>query len=150
MTAAEIIERAREDGLELSLSGEGNLDIIGDEGIIDTWIGIIKENKGAILAELKQPPHETCTKRDVTLQPRYTVTVTDATTDPVLVKVTIAGLASFDLAIPLAKYDGMAIIDAIERYSASAALSPDLATYPLTDENERVVELPDEQERRAA
>jgi hypothetical protein len=148
MTAAEIMERAREDGLELSVSEDGNLDLIGDEEILDTWIGIIKENKPAILAELKRPV--TDVTRYVTPYPRYTVTVTDATTDPVLVQVTIDGLASFDLASPLAKYDGMAIIDAIERYSPVDAFSDEVALSALADENERIVGLPDERQREAA
>ncbi|MBN9125700.1 MAG: hypothetical protein BGO99_13830 [Nitrosospira sp. 56-18] len=151
MKAQAIVDTATSDGLTLSIVGD-NIKIDGDQEVIKRWIGIIKENKAAILAELKRPvtPHETLTKRDVTLHPRYTVTVTDATTDPVLVQVTIDGLATFDLAIPLAKYDGMAIIDAIERYSPVDAFSDEVALSAFYDENERIVELPDEQEREAA
>jgi hypothetical protein len=113
MKAQAIIDTATADGLTLSIVGD-NIKIDGDQEVIKRWIGTIKENKAAILDELKQP---------VTLHPRYTVTVPDATVDPVLVQVTIAGLASFDMTIPLAKYDGMAIIDAIERYSNALELA---------------------------
>jgi hypothetical protein len=134
MNPAEIIERAREDGLELSISEDGNLDIVGDEEIVAAWIGIIKENKAAILAELKQP---------VTLHPRYTVTVPDATTDPVLIQVTINGLATFELAIPLAKYDPFAIMDAMDHHSPMAALANNVAIPVPEHENERTVGLLD-------
>jgi hypothetical protein len=145
MKPAEIIERAREDGLELSISEDGKLDVVGDEEIVAAWIGIIKENKAAILDELKQPVtlHEASRNVHETLPSRYIVTVPDATVDPVLVQVTIAGLATFDLAIPLAKYDGMAIIDAIERYSHLAAFSDDVAIPVPAHENERPVGLLD-------
>jgi hypothetical protein len=108
----------------------------------------IRENKAALLAELKRPVTDVTVTSP--LQPRYTVTVSDATTDPVLVQVTIDGLATFDLAIPLAKYDGMAIIDAIEPYSPIDAFSDEVALRALADGNERIVGLPDAQEREAA
>jgi hypothetical protein len=147
MSAKELISHLQAEGFSLACEDQRLL-ISPADRLTDELKQTIRENKQAILAELKQPV--TDVTRYVTPQPRYTVTVTDATTDPVLVQVTIDGLATFDLTIPLAKYDGMAIIDAIERCSLVAALSPDLATHTLTDENERIVELPDEQEREAA
>jgi hypothetical protein len=144
---SDLMNQITADGLTLSISEDGNLEIVGNQSVVDSWLDTIKENKAAILEELTSNALRTVT---VTPQPRYTVTVEDATTDPVLVQVTINGLATFDLAIPLAKYDPFAIIDAMEHNSPMAALSSNLATTPLADENERTVGLPDEQEREAA
>jgi hypothetical protein len=151
MKAQAIIDTATADGLTLSIVGD-NIKIDGDQEVIKRWIGTIKENKAAILAELKQPVtlHEASRNVHETLPSRYIVTVEDATTDPVLIHVTIQGLATFDLEVPKAKYDGLAIIDAIERYSPVAAFSDNLATTQLADENERTVKLPANQEREAA
>ena len=52
---------------------------------------------------------------------RYSVTVTDASTDPVLVEVTIAGQASFTLEIPHKFYDGLALLELLEHHNAQAA-----------------------------
>jgi hypothetical protein len=147
-----LIEQMIADGLTLSISEDGNLDVIGDQEVINRWIGTIKENKAAILAELKQPVTLQEASRNVheTLRSRYIVTVRDATTDPVLVQVTINGLASFDLAIPLAKYDPFAIMDAMDHHSPMAALARNVAIPVPAHENVRTVGLPDEHEREAA
>jgi len=47
----------------------------------------------------------------------YAILVTDATTDPVLVKVGIKGIGAFDMAIPKAHYDGVALLEVLEQYS---------------------------------
>jgi hypothetical protein len=146
MKAQAIIDTATADGLTLSIVGD-NIKIDGDQEVINRWIGTIKENKAAILDELTSNALRTVT---VTPQHRYTVTVKDATTDPVLIQVTINGLATFDLAIPLAKYDPFAIMDAMEHHSPMAALARDVAIPVPEHENERTVELPDESEREAA
>ena len=73
--------------------------------MVNSWIETIRENKSAILAELNPDNRN------------YSVIVTDASTDPVLVQVSIKGLASFDLAIPKAYYDGIALLEVLERYS---------------------------------
>ena len=106
---------------------------------------VIKENKSAILAELISTQtigvqtvstHDPVTVTEgisssvlpievSNLQAhsdcRYSVTVTDASTDPVLVEVTIQGLASFTMEIPHAHYDGIALLQVIEQHSAQAA-----------------------------
>ncbi len=102
MKASQIIQCLTTDGLTLSVSGDGNLKILGDQDKIDNWIETIRENKSAILAELKPEAR------------KYSVTVTDASTDPVLIRVLIKGLASFELAIPQAYYDGIALLEVLE------------------------------------
>ncbi|PTR14462.1 hypothetical protein C8R31_106135 [Nitrosospira sp. Nsp2] len=48
-----ILERLAEDGIELSVSEDGNLDIVGDTNAVNSWLPAIKENKSTILSELK-------------------------------------------------------------------------------------------------
>lgn len=49
---------------------------------------------------------------------KYSISVTDASTDPVLATVMIRGLAAFDMEIPKDRYDGMAILEMLESYTA--------------------------------
>jgi len=48
---------------------------------------------------------------------RYAMYAGDASTDPVIVTVCIRGGATFELEIPYEKYDGMALLEFIERKS---------------------------------
>lgn len=114
MNAREIIQYAAEDGLTLSLLN-GNIDIEGDEEKIDAWLEDIKENKPAILAELRDQH----VRKELGADPerKYSVLVTDTSTDPVLVKVGIRGIGTFDMAIPKAHYDGVALLEVLEQYS---------------------------------
>ncbi len=52
----------------------------------------------------------------------YAILVTDATTDPVLVKVGIKGIDTFDMAIPHEHYDGVALLEVIEQFSEDVQL----------------------------
>ena len=49
---------------------------------------------------------------------KYSLTCTDASTDPVLVEVTIAGQASFTLQIPKRFYNGIALLELLEKHNA--------------------------------
>lgn len=48
---------------------------------------------------------------------RYAVLVTDASTDPVVVAVGIREIATFEMEIPHKYYDGMALLELIEKHS---------------------------------
>jgi len=48
---------------------------------------------------------------------RYAVLVTDASTDPVVVAVGIREIATFEMEIPHKYYDGMALLELIEKLS---------------------------------
>lgn len=48
-------------------------------------------------------------------QHKYRVTVTDASTDPVIIDIAIRGVAQFKMEIPKEKYDGVSILEIIER-----------------------------------
>ena len=142
-----ILERLAADGLTLSVSPEGNIDIIGDQNMVNSWIRTIRENKAAILSELQSRRILQELANDS--GKKYFVIVTDASTDPVLVKVAIRGLAIFDMQIPHAYYDGIALIEAIEQYSAEAALKLVVNTFPSPNVLERSHGFPDKQERAA-
>ena len=122
MKATSILEYMTADGLRLSIADDGNLEIMGDQNTIDGWLETIRENKAAILAELEsrnaqQSFNEHSDNR------RYSVVVTDVSTDPVLAEVTIHGLASFTMEIPRARYDGVALLQVIEQYSLDTAVT---------------------------
>ena len=187
MKPAEIMERATKDGLAITVSNDGNIEMIGDEEAVNNWIETIRENKAAILAELEpmqdlhpckvftpslgnaacnvsvtpevtQQPFNECStdvqhneisafSRTVSdtqpinneldtdcLQAPYkplaspsqtqsggkysvSVIVTDASTDPVRLSVSINGLGSLDMEIPKARYDGIAILELMELHS---------------------------------
>lgn len=114
MTPAEIIEQVSADGIALSVSPDGNLKILGDEEKIDAWLEVIRENKPAILAELW---HQQFLRELADSGRKYAILVTDASTDPVRVKVGIRGIGTFDMAIPKAHYDGLALLEVLEQYS---------------------------------
>jgi len=52
MSPKEIIEQCTENGLTLTVTDDGNLDVVGSQDWIDIWAPILRENKAAILAEL--------------------------------------------------------------------------------------------------
>ena len=139
MSPTEIIEQCTDNGLTLTITDDGNLNVLGSQDWIDIWSPILRENKSAILAEL-DTSGKSCQRQNLpsseplqdlhpleatpVQQPlnerstdKYSVIVKDASTDPVLVKVTIKGLASFDLGIPQAYYDGIALLEVLERYA---------------------------------
>jgi hypothetical protein len=149
MKVTSILEYMTADGLSLSIADDGDIEIDGDQNTIEGWLETIRENKAAILAELKgasvqQPFNERSDSR------KYSVVVTDASTDPVLVEVTIHGLASFTMEIPHDHYDGVALLQVIEQHSAEAASNLIGDTQPSTIAKEGSQEHPGGPARRAA
>ena len=184
MSPKEIIEQCTENGLTLSITDDGNLDVVGSQDWIDIWSPILRENKSAILAELgtsgkscqrqNKPsieplawmpplapvPPLACNVSvtpEVAQQPfnecstavydasamrthsdgRYSATVTDASTDPVLVEVTIAGQASFTLEIPKAYYDGLALLELLEKHNETHSVISGLSQETQGIDNRR-------------
>lgn len=148
----DILERIAADGVELSVSEDGELEIIGEESAVDKWMDSIRENKVGILAELNSGFSATVSKTSqkyselesgvascdstvtVTGKPpkpapalesekklstdsKYSLTVTDDTTDPVIVLVEINGLGSICLEIPKINYDGIALLQVLEEFN---------------------------------
>jgi len=186
MNPKEIINQCSENGLTLTITEDGNLDVVGSQDWIDIWSSILRENKSAILAELtgnatpsasatpSMGAHEPCNVSvtfPVTQQPlnecltddeqkpinnalatdnlqapykpltspsetfpvtpdanalqahsdgKYSINCTDASADPVLVELTIAGQTSFTLQIPQKYYDGLALLELLEQHNAQA------------------------------
>jgi hypothetical protein len=112
--SASILERLAEDGIELSVLEDGQLDIVGDTDAVNSWLPVIKENKSIILFELRGPRILQMLSADP--EKKYAVLVQDATSDPVRVTVGIRGLATFDMSIPRARYDGIALLDLMDSH----------------------------------
>jgi hypothetical protein len=119
MKPALIIEQIAADGLTLSVSEDGNLKLVGDESAVNLWLKTIREYKSELLAELQAK--------------KYVIRVTDASTDPVIVNVSIKGIGNFDMAIPHAHYDGVALLEVVEQHSLEAEGKTGSNVYPLPD-----------------
>lgn len=125
MKPSEVLEMALTDGLTLSISTAEKIKIIGDQSIIDEWLPLIREHKTGIIVLLKQEMKQKKVLEMLAADPakKYAVLVGDVTTDPVRVMVGIRGIAVFDLNIPHAHYDGIALLEVIEQHSTEIALS---------------------------
>ncbi|SCY74902.1 hypothetical protein SAMN05216420_11638 [Nitrosospira sp. Nl5] len=142
-----ILERLTADGLTLSVSPEGNIDIIGDQAVIDNWLETIRENKPAILFELRDQRVLAMLKHEP--EKKYAILCNDASTDPVLVTIGIRGKGTFDMQIPKVNYDGLALLQVIEQYSTESELKIVGEANPSTTAKERSLGLPDEQRKVA-
>jgi hypothetical protein len=150
MSPAEITERSARDGLALSIATDGNIKITGDPSIIDKWLPLIRENKSGIIVLLQSEQRQQRVEDMLTGNPelKYAVLVDDATTDPVLVTVGVRRLAIFNLEIPLAHYDGPALLQIIEEHSMQKR--EESSTRASTEGRMPSLSLPDEPHRRAA
>lgn len=119
MTPVEIIEQATVEGVILALSSVGTLTATGDQSAVDRWLPTIRDNKPSILCELHRERRRTKVLAMLGAVPgtRYAVHVADASTDPVVVAVGIREIATFELEIPHQYYDGMALLELIEKHS---------------------------------
>ena len=119
MTATEIIDAAFFDGVQISLSEDGKVLCTGEKSAIAEWTPILREHKAGILSELRRKNRHS---KVLTLLSgrQYAVLVEDAKTNPVICTVAIRGLATFDLAIPHKFYDGMALLELVEKHSVGA------------------------------
>jgi hypothetical protein len=118
MKSTSIIECAAEDGLILTVSPDGKIKVNGDQNKINEWIETIRENKAAILAELEATAVQQMFNDRSASDPsrEYTVAATNTSTDPVLITVSISGLATFDMSIPRARYDGIALLELMDNH----------------------------------
>src|SRR5687768_6576135 len=130
MSPSDIIDLAAADGVALTICSDGTMKAVGDQDIIAEWLPLIREHKSAIVELLKQGLRHQRALKMLESEPGkiYAVIVDDATCDPVVATIAIHGLAVFDLHIPLAHYDGLALLEVIEQHSKEK-ISGD--TYPL-------------------
>ncbi len=115
MTPVEIIEQTTVDGVILALSPAGTITATGDQTAVDKWLPTIRDNKPSILCELQRERRRA--KVLALLEgKRFALFVDDDKTDPVIATVGIREVATFELAIPRHSYDGMVLLELIEKH----------------------------------
>ncbi len=115
MTPVEIIEQATVDGVILALSPAGTITATGDQTAVDKWLPTIRDNKPSILCELQRERRRA--KVQALLEgKRFALFVDNDKTDPVIAAVAIRDVATFELAIPRHSYDGMVLLELIEKH----------------------------------
>jgi len=115
MNPSEIIEQATVEGVNLALSPAGTITATGDQSAVDRWLPVIRDNKPSILCELQRERRRT--KVLAMLEgKRFAVLVDNDKTDPVIATVGIRDVATFELAIPSHSYDGMVLLELIEKH----------------------------------
>jgi hypothetical protein len=123
MTPEEILERATVEGVSVALSSTETVRVTGDQAAVDRWLPFIREHKPNILNELHRQRRRTEVLALLEASPdtRYAVYVEDATTDPVLVAVGVRNIATFEMEIPQKYYDGMELLELIEKQTGEHA-----------------------------
>lgn len=124
MTPEEIIIASAEDGVRITLSGADELKAGGNQVAINAWLPILREHKFALIDELHRQRRRA--KVLALLRPgqKYAIYVEDETRSPVQVAVAIAGLASFELEIPKQYYNGVALLELIEKHASDTRSEP--------------------------
>ena len=115
MTPAEIIEFVAEEGVVLAISTTGHIKATGDQAVIDKWLPTIRNNKADILYEL-QREYRRSKVLALLEEKHFGLFVDDDKTDPVIAAVGIRDLATFELAIPRHAYNGMVLLELIEKH----------------------------------
>ncbi len=136
MTPAAIIKKAQADGVMLVLSATGTIKAAGSSEAVNRWLPVIRERKAELLDELRAandgayealPDAAAEGRRQRVLAMlresptvRYAVvTDTDSDPDAVIVALAIRGRATCELLIPRDRYDGVLLLDLIERHSGT-------------------------------
>lgn len=133
MTPAAIIKGAMADGVNLVLSPAGSIKARGEGAAVYRWLPVIREHKPGIVMALRdtgdvepQPDPATEARRQRVLamlgeQPgiKYAVVVDDPDTDPVILALAIRDRATCELRIPRDRYDGVLLLDLIDRHGGT-------------------------------
>lgn len=115
MNALQIIQSCDFDGVRLALTPEGGLHYSGDPAAISEWLPILRKHKAEILRELRHA------KVLAMLGNRkYAVLVEDDHTDPVIATCGIRGIATFELSVPKHSYNGMVLLELLEKHSTES------------------------------
>lgn len=117
MSPAEILERATVEGVSVALSSTGTIKVTGDQLVVDKWLPLIRDHKPSILRELHRElrREKVLALLEAEADKRYAIYVADASTDPVVVAVGVRNIATFELEIPLKYYDGMELLELVEK-----------------------------------
>ena len=121
MNTAEIIDQATWDGLTLTVDN-GKLRYAGVDAVVAEWLPVLREHKAAIVAELDRERRH-AKVRAMLGDGRYAVLVENETTDPVIATCAIREVASFELAIPHHSYDGLILLELIEKQAECREVS---------------------------
>ena len=118
MSPAEILERATVEGVSVMLSSMDTIRVTGDQSAVDRWLPTIRDNKPSILRELQRElrREKVLALLEAQADKRYAIYVADASTDPVVVAVGVRNIATFEMEIPLKYYDGMELLELVEKY----------------------------------
>ncbi|HUX90825.1 MAG TPA: hypothetical protein VMV48_09070 [Gallionellaceae bacterium] len=115
MNTAELIEQATAEEVILALSPSGTIKATGDQSAVDRWLPVIRDNKPGILCELQRERRRA--KVLAMLEGKHIALFVDNDkTDPVIATVGIRDVATFELAIPRHSYDGMVLLELIEKH----------------------------------
>lgn len=136
MTPEEIIHQTTFEELILTLADDGNIKVVGDQSIIDKWLPLLREHKTGIVELLRIELKQQRVKEMLAADPvkKYAVLVEDAQSDPVVVTVGIKGIAAFQMHIPQAHYDGIALLEVIEQYSTDLKFTGEANALPIVNE----------------
>ncbi len=115
MNAAQMIEQAAVEGVVLALSQTGTIKATGDQFAVDKWLPMICDYKPVILLELQRELRRTKVL-DMLQGTRFALLVDDDSADPVIATVAISNVATFEMAIPQHSYDGMVLLELIEKH----------------------------------
>lgn len=127
MNAAQIIQSCDFDGVRLDLTPEGKLHYSGDPAAIKEWLPTLREHKAEILRELRH-------KKVLAMlgNRKYAVLVEDDRADPVVATCAIRGIATFELAIPKHSYDGLILMELLEKHSTETRVEPSRSSGDAT------------------
>lgn len=115
MNSSEIIEQATAEGVTLVLSPAGTIKATGNPLAMEKWLPTIRDHKAGILCEL-QRERRRATVLVLLEGKRFALFVDDDSTDPVIATVGIRDVATFEMAIPRHSYDGMMLLELIEKH----------------------------------
>lgn len=131
MDAAAIIHSCDFDGVRLDLTPEGKLHYSGDPALIAEWLPILRTNKSAIVEELHRERRHAKVKTMLGNR-KYAVLVENDRTDPVIATCGIRGIATFELSIPRHSYDGLILLELLEKHSTETRVEPSQTSGDVT------------------
>lgn len=136
MTPAAIIEQATADGVNLALSLAGTIKATGEQAALNRWLPVIREHKRGIVVALREyyndpikptPADERMEKVIGKLQSDPGLTHAfqahdDVEPDTVILTLAIRGKGACELRIPKSRYDGIELLELIEKHTTRETL----------------------------